>query len=230
MTQESGLEEILGVGFQCRTLLLDALTHPSVSKTKGMCPFERLEFLGDRVLSLSIANWLYALYPGEPEGALAKSHSDLVQKSSLLEIAQRLHLQSYLRYDQQKGSLRLLEKILADGCEALLGAIFLDKGWTEVDRLIQRLWGPLVAKQRLCPPFNAKSSLQEWSQAQQLGMPVYRLCDRAGPDHHPLFTVRVELEGYPPFYASAGSKKEAESLAAEKFWNELKKKEQRTSK
>jgi len=136
-------------------------------------------------------------------------------------VARTLNLGKYLRFDQQKGAPKLLEKILADGCEALLGAVFLDGGWAAADRVIRHFWAPLMDQSAQDPLENPKSSLQEWSQAHNLGMPVYRVCGRSGPDHQPLFTVGVTVHGFSEIEASGGSKQAAEVLAAEKMWTYL---------
>lgn len=220
MAPKGNLESRLGYRFKNPALLDQALHHASLSKIKAISPFERLEFLGDRVLSLVVAHWLYTLYPEEAEGSLAVRHSALVKRATLVAVAQQLDLQSDLHYDQQKGVARLHEKIIADSCEALLGALFLDGGLEAAEKRIKVWWKPYLKAQKI-PPINPKSYLQEWAQAQGLPVPFYRVLHFSGPDHQPLFTLQVEVEGFPVVQASGSSKKQAEIKAAEKFLSDL---------
>jgi ribonuclease-3 len=209
-----GIEERLGYSFRDPLLLQAVLHHPSLSKLKETSPFQRLEFLGDRVLGLVIALWLYELYPEEAEGPLAIRHSALVNRCSLRNVAVVLGLQEVVQCDQQKGSPRLYDKILADSCEALLGALFLDGGLALATQKIKKWWAPLVEDQKDLP-VNGKSLLQEWAQARQKPKPVYEVLEISGPPHQPIFKVQVLLEGYPPVESLGSSRKKAQLKAAE---------------
>lgn len=211
MTQLLSLQNRLKYHFKSASLLEEALTHPSLSKGPHVSPFQRLEFLGDRVLGLSIAQWLYTLYPSEAEGPLAIRHSSLVGRGSLRQIGGTLQLADALSSDT---SGPLCGKILVDTCEALIGAIFLDGGWSKADACIRRLWAPLVSAQA-SPPVSPKSRLQEWAQGHGHPIPVYRLIQKTGPAHAPSFRVEVSAGSFPPFEAEGSSKQKAELAAAQ---------------
>lgn len=208
-------QENLGYTFKDLNLLQQALLHPSLSKVQGVHTFERLEFLGDRILGLIIAAWIYTLYPLEPEGNLARRYSTLVGRSTLGKIAKQINLNQYLLFDQEVSQKRHEETILADGCEALIGALFLDGGLTAAQNFIHRFWTPLIDIHAL-PPVDPKSALQEWAQGKGKPIPSYVLLSAKGPDHSPEFEVAVHIEGFEPFTACGYSKRNAEKCAAEK--------------
>jgi ribonuclease-3 len=201
-------------------LLAEALTHRSAldrqPDRKAAFPHgnERLEFLGDRVLSLAMADLLLRRFPHEREGDLARRYSALVQAQTLAEIAQAIDLGSDMRLgdsEAQSGAVR--PTILADGLEAVLGAIFLDAGFAAASACVERLWGERLSN-TLAAPRDAKTALQEWAQARRLPLPDYREVGREGPAHAPVFVVDVSIRGYEPGRGRAGSKREAERLAA----------------
>lgn len=181
-----------------------ALTHPSgvgvsgkqgpgASQKKGReLDFERLEFLGDRVLGLVIAHLLYQRYPAESEGDLAKRQASLVSRATCRLVAEHLKLQDLLKAN--KSDMTSRSSILADSLEALIGGIFLDGGLEEAQKFIENHW-TLFWNQAEPPPRDAKTVLQEWAQGQGLLAPQYRLISIEGPAHEPLFHIEVVLQG-----------------------------------
>ena len=211
------LEERLGYKFEERHLLREALTHGSAigSGRKRRRTNERLEFLGDRVVGVAVAELLIRRYPDEPEGALTPRLSGLVSEPALAEAARELGLGALLqvaRSEEQAGG-RKRPAILADALEALIGAIYLDGGWETAAAIVRRCLEPRL-ETMVAPPRNAKSQLQEWTQARSLGLPRYELVQTAGPDHAPEFEVTVAIAERPPVRATAASKRAAEQAAA----------------
>jgi len=208
------LENALGHTFARRDLLDQALTHASIPSSVS---YERLEFLGDRVLGLVMAEWLLEAFPNEPEGAIAKRFAALVRKEALLEVADALNLATYVRafMGERTPLARGQDGILADCCEALIAALYLDGGLDIARAFIRRYWETQLT-QRARPPQDAKSALQEWAQARGYDRPKYTITDTTGPDHHPHFTVKVTLQGLTEDVVATGpSKKQAEQRAAE---------------
>jgi ribonuclease-3 len=210
----------LGHGFARPELLAEALTHRSAldrqPDLKAAFPHgnERLEFLGDRVLSLAMADLLMRRFPHEHEGDLARRYSALVQASTLAEIAGAIGLGAALTLgDSERNEDGVRRTILADAMEAVLGALFLDAGFAAAAAVIERLWGERLSA-TLAAPRDAKTSLQEWAQARRLPLPSYREIGREGPAHAPVFVVDVSVKGHEPGLGRAGSKREAERLAA----------------
>lgn len=205
----------LGHGFRDQELLHHALVHSSASAGKGTATYERLEFLGDRVLGLVVAEMLYRRFPGEAEGALARRHAALVRREALARVAETVGLGQYIvmsRGEEDAGG-RANPAILADVCEALLGALYLDGGLAAAAAFINAHW-PGMMEEALAPPKDAKTALQEWAQSRGLALPTYETVDLQGPDHSPVFTVRVSVTGFPPAEASGASKRAAAQAAA----------------
>lgn len=214
-TKRAALEAALGHSFRNPHLLAEALAHRSAS---GPYPvgYERLEFLGDRVLGLIVADMLLARYPTEAEGQLARRHAQLVRKETLVIVADQLDLGTHValsRGEEEAGS-RNSASLKADVCEAVLGALYLDGG-LEVARsfLMRALTGLMEAE--IKPPKDAKTALQEWAQGQGRPLPAYRTVDTTGPAHDPRFVVSVEVEGEEPATGTGASKRKAEQMAAE---------------
>ncbi|MDI1288284.1 MAG: ribonuclease III [Reyranella sp.] len=211
----------IGHTFGRAELAAEALTHRGAldrqSDLKAAFPHgnERLEFLGDRVLSLAVADLLLRLFPHEPEGELARRHAALVRAETLVEIATAIGLGADIRLGDseraQGGTVR--PTILADALEALIGAVFLDAGFAESAACVRRLWGERLTSLAAAPR-DPKTALQEWAQARRLPLPAYREVGRDGPPHAPLFVVDVAIKGHEPAQARGGSKREAERLAA----------------
>lgn len=208
------LEGRLGHVFKDRALLERALTHASVGK--GAADNERLEFLGDRVLALVMAEMLLTREPGADAGALSKRLHVLVSREACAEVARALGVGPALRLPggETRRGAREQTRILADACEALLGALYLDAGLETAQAQALAAWKALIESPHDERAANPKSRLQEWAAAAGRGAPAYRLVSRAGPDHAPLFTVEVEVEGAEPVRASAGSLQAAEKAAA----------------
>ena len=207
-----GLEEKLGYRFTHSDLLVLALNHRSSAASGNN---QRLEFLGDAVLGLAIAEMLYAQFPTEEEGDLSKRQVSLVNGEQLAIIAAEIGLGQYLSLGEGEAEQggRANPSNLEDACEALLGALYLDGGMEAVKALVDRYWRPL-AQEMKAPPKDPKTTLQEWAQARGLALPSYRLVSADGPSHAPHFVVDVSVEGYAPARGEAGTKKVAERLAA----------------
>ncbi|SJZ35436.1 RNAse III [Enhydrobacter aerosaccus] len=211
----------LGHAFGNPELAAEALTHRSALDRRPELKLafpngnERLEFLGDRVLSLAMADLLLRRYPREREGELARRHASLVRAAALAEIAEAIDLGRHIRLSDpergQKGGIK--PNILADALEALLGAVFLDAGFAAAAASIETLWGDRVATHATAPR-DAKTALQEWAQARRLPLPEYREVGREGPPHAPVFVVDVTIKGHEPGHGRGGNKREAERIAA----------------
>jgi len=209
------LTEILDYKFKDTELIRNALTHRSAAG-RGEPTYERLEFLGDRVLALVIADLLYEHFPDEEEGALAKRLVALVRRETLAEVAVKLDLGSLINLS--KGEVdaggRENPAILSDVCEAVIGAIHRDGGLAAAHRFIDRHWRELMTNEKT-PPKDAKTSLQEWAQGKGYDLPEYRTVGRTGPDHAPIFTIEVRVAKYPPEQGEGATKRMAEQVAAE---------------
>ena len=205
------LEKKIKVFFKDKNLLIKSLTHKSYSKEIN---YEKLEFLGDRVLGLVIAKKLLEIYPDEKEGVLDKKYASLVNKKTCLQIAKKINLDKYiLTLDVKKKNNILENKVLSDCCEALIGSIYLDKGFNSVERFILELWSDNI-KDSIITQVDAKTKLQELSLKKFKKLPVYKLISNTGPRHKPLFKVGVKLINTKFFLAEGNSKKDAEQNAA----------------
>jgi ribonuclease-3 len=216
----------LGHDFARPELAVEALTHRGTldrrPDLKAAFPYgnERLEFLGDRVLSLAMADLLLRRFPGEREGQLARRHAALVSARTLGEIADAIALKDHrIAY---KGAPAATPAILADMLEALLGAVFLDVGFEVAAGVIERLWGQRIGSQSPVqrPP---KMQLQEWAQGRGLALPAYRQVSRRGTEHEPVFLVEVKVGSLTPTQGSGRTKREAESAAASLMLEQLSK-------
>ena len=205
------LEKKIKVSFKNKDLLIKSLTHKSFDKEENN---EKIEFLGDRVLGLVIAKKLLEIYPNEKEGILDKKFASLVNKKTCLEIAVKLELHKYILTYNVKNKKNIIEdKVLADSCEALIGSIYLDKGFNIVEKIILNLWANHI-KDSIITQIDAKTKLQEFSLKRFKRLPIYKLISNTGPKHKPIFKVAVKLVDT-KFFASEGkSKKEAEQNAA----------------
>jgi ribonuclease-3 len=209
----------IGHDFARPELLAEALTHRSAldrqPDLKATFPHgnERLEFLGDRVLSLAMADLLLRRFPHEREGDLARRYAALVSAATLAEIAGEIELGAHIRLSDSETQAAVRPTILADSLEAVLGAVFLDAGFAAAATCVEQLWGERLSA-TLAAPRDAKTTLQEWAQARRLPLPDYREVGREGPAHAPVFVVDVAIKGHEPTRGRAGSKREAERLAA----------------
>jgi len=205
------LEKKIKIKFKNKDLLIKSLTHKSFNKDENN---EKIEFLGDRVLGLVIAKKLLEIYPNEKEGILDKKFASLVNKKTCLEIAMNLDLQKYiLTYNVKNQKNTIEDKVQADGCEALLGSIYLDKGFNVVEKVILNLWAKNIKKSAVTQ-IDAKTKLQEFSLKRFKKLPIYKIISNTGPRHKPLFKVGVKLEGTELFISEGKSKKDAEQSAA----------------
>lgn len=222
-----------GMVFSDETLAAQALTHASHSdqaeKNGQPHPYQRLEFLGDRVLGLCIADWIYNAFPDICEGEMALRLNALVRKESCGRVMQRLGLDEIIRLDRAEARSGGHSKISIQGdiCEALLGAYFLDQGLSAAQQFVKRHWQEMFAAQDEMELRDPKSELQEWIQAQGGHLPQYILVEKTGPDHAPSFTVEVQGDFIKPATGTAGSKQDAQRLAARAALEQIKQRENR---
>jgi ribonuclease-3 len=210
------LEAALGHKFKSRTLLQRALTHASKRTEKKSLPDnERLEFLGDRVLGLAIAELLSERHAEASEGELARRFNRLVRKETCARVARELSVGEALLLStaEAESGGRDKDTILGDACEALLGAVFLEGGYLAARDVVRRLWTPLT-EGLPDSAADAKSALQEWAQGNGLPLPEYAEVSRKGPDHAPHFTSEVRIPGRSPARGEGTSKRAAEQAAA----------------
>ena len=220
------LEATLGHSFSDKALLATALTHMSAEDSR-LASYQRLEFLGDRVLGLSIADMLFQRYPQSEEGNLSRRLADLVRKETCAEVAQGWNLGQFMRLGEGEilGGARKNKAILADACEAIIGAVFLDGGYEAARGLVERAFGERLMKP-VRPLRDAKTALQEWAQGKGYQTPTYTERGRSGPDHAPVFVVAARINGLTDAEARGPSKRLAEQAAAEAFlrreglWND----------
>tara|TARA_Y100001970_G_scaffold237629_1_gene298246 strand:+ start:2404 stop:3072 length:669 start_codon:yes stop_codon:yes gene_type:complete len=207
----NNLEKKIKISFKNKNLLIKSLTHKSFDKENNN---EKIEFLGDRVLGLVIAKKLLEIYPNEKEGVLDKKFASLVNKKTCLEIAKKIDLQNYILTFNVKNKKNLIEdKVLADSCEALIGSIYLDKGFQIVEKVILNLWSKNI-QNSIITQIDAKTKLQEFSLKKFKKLPIYKLISNTGPRHKPLFKVGVKLLDTRIYIAEGKSKKDAEQNAA----------------
>ncbi len=212
------VSQALEYHFRRQELLEDALTHPSASQGRGAkrrSAYERLEFLGDRVLGLVVAEMLFRHFPEENEGALARRHAALVRREALARVAAVLGVDQALLLSkgEEEGGGRHNPSMLADACEAVLGAVFADGGLEPAARIIRRHWQVMMAESAT-PPKDAKTALQEWAQGHGKPLPRYETLGIEGPPHDPKFLVAVTVDGLAPVTGRGASKRAAEQVAA----------------
>ena len=211
------LEKTIAYAFQDRTLLELALTHVSAGGGARNATYQRLEFLGDRVLGLAVAHMLYEAYPDAVEGELSRRLADLVRRETCAEVAAAWDLGAHARLGEGERQGRAVKPaILSDLCESIIGAVFLDGGSEAGTALVRAAFGARMREpgRRLR---DAKTALQEWAQARGLKAPAYAEVARKGPDHAPEFTIAVAVEGLANAEARGQSKRLAEQAAAEAF-------------
>ena len=212
---------ILKYNFKNEDLLLDALTHTSYLNNIQNNNFERLEFLGDRVLGLVISDILYRKFPDEKEGELARRMAVLVSGKTLAIIARKLNISDYIKVgDNLTFNDGENYSILSDTMEALIGAMFLDSNYYEVRSFIEEIWSELILND-INPPKDPKSRLQELAMASKYDIPIYSNYSRKGSDHSPTFKVLVSIKSLGEAYGEGDSKKEAEIMAASLLLNKI---------
>ena len=214
---DGSLEERIGYRFKDAALLDSALSH--ISSLKGSRnragSYQRLEFLGDHVLGLVISDMLYRTFPKADEGELSRRLADLVRKETCTEIARSIDLGVAIRVgsSEHNAGARTRPAILADVCEAVIGAVYLDGGYKAAEQLVEHLW-EVRLRATAQPLRDPKTVLQEWAQARGLPTPAYREIARSGPDHNPEFRIAVQLPAYAPAEGLGRSKRAAEKAAA----------------
>ena len=205
------LEKKIKITFKNKDLLVKSLTHKSYDRENNN---EKIEFLGDRVLGLIMAKTLLEIYPNEKEGILDKKFASLVNKRTCLEIAKKIELQNYILTLNSKNKKNIIEdKVMADSCEALIGSIYLDKGFQVTEKVVLNLWSAKI-KDSIITQIDAKTKLQEFSLKKFKKLPTYKLISNTGPKHKPLFKVGVKLLNTKLFISEGKSKKDAEQNAA----------------
>ena len=215
----SNLEKKIKVTFRNKNLLATSLTHKSYDRENNN---EKIEFLGDRVLGLVIAKKLLEIYPNEKEGILDKKFASLVNKKTCLQIAKKIELHKYiLTYNVKDIKKTIEDKVLADSCEALIGSVYLDKGFQASEKMILNLWSENI-KKSVITEIDAKTKLQEYSLKKFKKLPIYKLISNTGPRHKPLFKVGVKLSNTKLYTSEGKSKKDAEQNAALICLNDIK--------
>ena len=205
------LEKKIKIIFKNKDLLIKSLTHKSFNKENNN---EKIEFLGDRVLGLVMAKKLLEIYPNEKEGILDKKFAGLVNKKTCLQIAYKLDLQKHVLTFNSSNKKKIIEdKVLADSCEALIGSIYLDRGFNVVEKFILDFWSDHI-KDSVITQIDAKTKLQEFSLKKFKKLPIYKIISNTGPRHKPLFKVSVKLVDTKLYVAEGKSKKDAEQNAA----------------
>lgn len=213
----AALEERLGYSFTDRSLLVRALTHGSAANGAGepsVATYQRLEFLGDRVLGLVVADMLDQHFPHAPEGELSRRLAKLVSGATCARIGAEIGLAAHVRTGGSiRPGSRATDGVVADVCEAVIGAIYRESGLEGARPVIERFWRTRLETMR-GPLRDAKTELQEWAHRHGFGTPTYTEADRSGPDHAPHFEVEVRLEGIESSRGRGRSKREAEHDAA----------------
>jgi ribonuclease-3 len=205
------LQKKINIKFKNLDLLIQSLTHKSFDTKKNN---EKMEFLGDRVLGLVIAKKLLEIYPDEKEGILDKKFAALVNKKTCLEVAKKINLEKFiLTFNPNNKKIKIEDKIISDSCEALIGAIHLDKGLTIAEKVILDLWKNQI-RESVITQIDAKTKLQELALKNFKKLPTYKLISNTGPRHKPSFKVGVKLPDTKYFFGLGKSKKDAEQNAA----------------
>lgn len=228
------LEKKILYQFKKTEILETAFVHPSligvINQLDKTSPtkygYQRMEFLGDRVLGLIVSSWLFSLFPNEVEGDLAKRFSMLVKTETLAEIAIEIDLGQF--FSMSPGEYQVgtptNKNFLADACEVLIAMLYIDGGYQAAEKFIHKFWEKRIHDD-VVDMMDPKSALQEWSQANGAGLPFYNIISQEGPQHAPSFTIEIKLKNYDKQIAVAGSKKEAAKKAAQMMLDHVKKKE-----
>ena len=211
------LYPVLGYSFKNKKLLKKALTLGFENHFAG---YERLEFLGDRVLGVIVAEMLFSSFPDEREGDLARRFTALTRAEPLADIARSLHFDDFLFCAVPTNKPDVTTAVLSDVCEAVIAAMFLDGGMDAAKQFVVQYWMPLMEKSKT-PPVDSKTKLQEWTMARKLPLPVYTEIGRTGSDHAPVFTMQVTVNGRDGVCAEGKSKREASQAAAAELLKQL---------
>jgi len=205
------LEKKIGINFKDKKLLIKSLTHKSFNSNNN---YEKLEFLGDRVLGLIISKTLLEIFPDDKEGSLDKKLASLVNRKKCSEISKKLNLENFIVTGNARSKKNKIEdKITSDACEALIGAIYLDQGLSSAEKFILKFWKSSL-NLNIKDQVDAKTKLQEYSLKKYKTLPRYKLLSSSGPHHKPVFKISVTIENSKTFNATGYSKKDAEQKAA----------------
>ena len=214
MADINRLQKELKIKFKSKHLLTNALTHKSADQKSNN---EKLEFLGDRVIGLILSKKLIELYPKENEGVLDKRFAKLVNRKTCCDIAWKIKLQNYIIVGNSKKKIdKKDEKILSDSCEALIGAVFVDRGFEFVEKFILNIWNEHIDKSSVTV-LDSKTKLQEYSLSKFKKLPLYKLVSTDGPKHKPTYKISVSISGSKHFIGSGKSKQKAEQDGAYKL-------------
>ena len=204
------LQKKINIKFKSINYLKKAITHKSYDSLNN---YEKLEFLGDRVLGLVISKKLIELYPDQKEGVLDKRLASLVNKNRCLEVAKNIGLEKFILIGNKSNKSKIENKILSDCIEALIGAIYYDKGFEASEKFILNMWKSFISSSDVSI-IDSKTKLQEYSLKKFKSLPIYKLVSSSGPKHKPKFTISVKLKNTKLFEGSGNSKKKAEQSAA----------------
>ena len=204
------LQKKINIKFKSINFLKKAITHKSYDSLNN---YEKLEFLGDRVLGLVISKKLIELYPDQKEGVLDKRLASLVNKNRCLEVAKNIGLEKFILIGNKSNKSKIENKILSDCIEALIGAIYYDKGFEASEKFILNMWKSFINSSDVSI-VDSKTKLQEYSLKKFKSLPIYKLVSSSGPKHKPKFTISVKLKNTKLFEGSGNSKKKAEQSAA----------------
>ena len=212
------IEKILKINFNNKKLLIKSLVHKSFDKNENN---EKLEFLGDRVIGLVISEKLLALYPDEKEGIIDKKFANLVNKKTCAKIAHQLNLKKFIKTAKSYKNLKSSdEKILSDGCEALIGAIYLDQGFAISEKFILRNWNNFIKRSNIIE-VDSKTKLQEYSLKKYKKLPLYTTFKQTGAKHNPTFKIHVQIPKSKKYTGYGKSKKIAQQDAASQLIKNL---------
>lgn len=216
----ANVEARVGHRFTDQALLTQALTHISAvgAERSRIASYQRLEFLGDRVLGLVVSAMLYQAFPGAEEGEMSRRLAALVRRETCADVAGDWQVGPAMILGEGEANAGGRDKpaILSDACEAIIGAVFLDAGFARAQAVVATAWAERM-RQPSRPLQDPKTALQEWAQGHGRPTPLYRETARSGPAHAPLFTLSVNIDGFPPASGSGSSKRNAEQAAAETF-------------
>ena len=207
------LQKLQKIKFKNESLLIEALTHKSTNKNFNN---EKLEFLGDRVIGLILSKKLIDLYPSEKVGVLDKRFAILVNRETCSDIAWSIGVQNYILMGNQKKITRKDKKILSDCCEAIIGAVYVDRGYDFAKNYVLKIWKKNIDKSDITI-LDSKTKLQEYSLKNYRKLPIYRLMNSSGPRHKPIYKISVSINGSKEFIGTGGSKQQAEQSAATKL-------------
>jgi len=215
----NNFEKKIKIKFKKKSLLIQAMTHKSVDQDLNN---EKFEFLGDRVLGLALSKKLFDLYPKEKEGVLDKRFARLVNRKTCSLVSWALGLQSFIKLADKKKKISLNdEKILSDACEALIGAIYLDKGFFVAQDFILKSWKKFIDSSNITV-LDSKTKLQEYSLKKYKKLPIYKKLSSKGPKHNPVYKISVSIQGSKVFYGIGKSIQQAQQNGAENLLNNIK--------